>query len=454
VRFVRVTLSFAVGIAGCLAGAQQALATTPHISGPIVSYRCPPAPLFCTRTLKPGVTLTHWRAKMRTGVSQDIYKLSWKLGDPHIQLFAEALNHPTATGSIRLNTISNWAHASAPAGFLAAVNADFFGQGSNWSYGKPSGMLVQDRRIVDFGTGGPAVGYQSAGRMVMGSPLARPTKINLLEGHTATIASFNPSSAGLNSVKGDQVAIKTGSTARVPAGWVGFVVSNASPAFFDNMLQGSAQVNNSTGLKTGETVRGFRFGEGTGTTTTTQLQVANVTICGGYVCTGQIDVPLAAGQVLMITKAGHYAAPGLEHKANSTAHAFTISTDTPRWAGVTDVMGGKPRLVKDGRVQYPLARVNPPMMSSDGWQWDYPHWRPAVAETATRGWLIITGGVRYGDGVYGWNWGKMLVQLGAQNAIGFDNNSSTEMYVPGSGTWTFSPGWERQITEATAVAYH
>jgi hypothetical protein len=47
----------------------------------------------------------------------------------------------------------------------------------------------------------------------------------------------------------------------------------------------------------------------------------------------------------------------------------------------------------------------------------------------------------------------MLVQLGAQNAIGFDNNSSTELYVPGRGTWTFSPGWQREITEATALAY-
>ena len=452
-RVVRVTLSLAVGIAGGLVSAQQALATTPHISGPIVSYKCPPAPLFCTRTLKPGVTLTHWRAKMHSGPSQDIYKLSWKLGDPHVQLHAEALSHPTATGSIQLNTISDWARSGAPSGFLGAINADFFGQGSNWRYGKPSGMLVQDRHIYDFGTGGPAVGYQAAGRMVMGSPLARPTKINLLEGHTATIGAFNPSSAGLDSVKGDQVAIKTGSLARVPTGWVGFVVTNASPNFFGNMLQGSQQVNNSTGLKTGETVRGFRFGEGTGTTTTTQLQVVNSTKCGGYVCTGQIDVPLTAGQALMITKAGRFADADLERKANSTAHAFTISTDTPRWAGVSDVMGGKPRLVKNGKVQYPFAHVNPPMMSSDGWQWDYPHWRPAVADTATRGWLIITGGVRYGDGVTGWNWGKMLVQLGAQNAIGFDNNSSTEMFVPGSGTWTFSPGWQRQITEATALAY-
>jgi hypothetical protein len=454
VRFARVILSLAAGLAACLGLAPQALATTPRISGPIVSYKCPPAPLFCTRTLKPGVTLTHYRATMRSGPTQDIYRLSWNLGDPHVQLLAEPLSHPTSTGSIQLNTISNWAAAAAPAGFLGALNADFFSQGSNWRYGKPSGMLVRGRHIYDFGTGGPAVGYKPAGRMVLGSPIARAVKITLTEGHTATIAAFNPSSTGLSSIKGDQVAVKTGSTARVPSGWVGVVVTNANPGFFADMLRGSEQSANATGLKTGETVRAFRLGEGTGVTTTTQLQVLNTAICGGYVCTGQITVPLAAGQSLLIARSGHFAQSGLVQRANGSAHALTISTDTPRWAGVSDVMGGKPRLVKDGRVSYPAPWVNPPMMSSDGWQWDYAHWRPAVAETATRGWLIITGGVHYGDGVPGWNWGKMLVQLGARNAIGFDNNSSTELYVPGRGTWTFSPGWQRQITEATALAYH
>jgi hypothetical protein len=451
VRFARVTLSFAVGVAGCLALAPQALATTPKVKGPIVSYRCPPAPLFCSRTLKPGVTLTHYRAKMHSGRSQDIYRLSWKLGDPHVRLSAEALSSPTATGSILLNTISNWAGQDAPAGFLGAINADFFSQGGNWRYGKPSGMLVQARHISDFGTGGPAVGYESAGRMVMGSPIARPVKITLTEGETATIAAFNPTSTGLDKIKGDQVAIKTGSSPRVPWGWVGVVVTDARPDFFANMLQGNETVANSSGLKTGETVRGFRLGEGTGVTTTTQLQV--LPACGGYVCHGGARPVLDPGQALMITRSGHFAEAGLEQRATASTHTLTISTDNPRWAGVSDVMGGKPRLVKGGRVSYPAPWVNPPMMSSDGWQWDYPHWRPAVAETATRGWFVITGGVRYGNGVPGWTWGKMLVQLGARNAIGFDNNSSTELYVPHRGTWTFSPGWQRQITEATALAY-
>jgi hypothetical protein len=453
VRFVRVTLSLTVGVAGCLALAPQALATTPRVKGPIVSYRCPPAPLFCSRTLKPGITLTHYRARMHSGRSQDIYRLSWRLGDPHVRLLAEALSQPTAKGSIRLNTISNWSRTGAPAGFLGALNADFFSQGSDWRYGTPSGILVRARHIDDFGTGGPAVGYQAAGRMVMGSPIARPAKITLIEGHTATINTFNPSSAALKLVRGDQVAVKTGASARVPAGWIGVVVTNAKADFFAGMLRGNEHVANSSGLGTGETVRGFRLGEGTGVITTAQLRVLSTATCGGYVCDGQIDVPLAAGQALIIARSGHFSEAGLVQRANASAHALTISTDNPRWAGVSDVMGGKPRLVKDGRVSYPAPWVNPPMMSSDGWQWDYPHWRPAVAETATRGWLIITGGVRYGDGVPGWNWGKMLVQLGARNAIGFDNNSSTELYVPGRGTWTFSPGWQRQITEATALTY-
>jgi hypothetical protein len=462
-RSVRLTLTVSLVGAAALVPAGTAAATIPHISGPIVSYKCPPVPLWCTKTVKagiggwPGVTLTHIRAKMRSGSAQDIYKLSWKLGDPHARLLSEALNPPYANGNIPLGKISNWANSSAPPGFVGALNADFFSEiWRNWgpSLGQPSGMLVRSRRVIDFGSGGSGVGYKPDGEMVMGQPMARPTKITLREGRTATIGAFNPSSTVQSSVKGDQVAIKTGTTARVPTGWVGFVVASAAkPTLFSGMLQGTEQINNSTGLKTGETVRGFRFGEGTGTTTTVGLQFASAAACGGYICRGQIDVPLASGQVLMITKAGHFADADLEQRANSTSHTITITTDTPRWAGVQDVMGGKPRLVKNGQVSYPIPNGNPPMMSSDGWQWRYPHWRPAVAETKTRGWLIITGGVHYGDGVYGWNWGKMLVQLGAQNAMGFDNNSSTELFVPGTGTYTFSPGWERPITEATALSY-
>jgi hypothetical protein len=461
-RSVRLTLTVSLVGAAALYPAGAA-ATTPHISGPIVSYKCPPVPLWCTKKVKagiggwPGVTLTHIRAKMRSGPAQDIYKLSWKLGDPHAQLLAEALNPPNANGNIRLGRISAWAHASAPAGFVGAINADFFGVVSgNWSLGHPSGMLVRSRKVVDFGSGSYDVGYKADGEMVMGQPMARPTKVTLRSGHTATVASYNPSSAALANILGDQVAIKTNRAEpiNVPSGWVGFVVGSvATPSPFEGMLQGSEKVANSTGLHMSETVRAFRFGEGTGTVTTVSPPVSNST-CVTYVCAGGTQVQLQAGQVLMITRAGHFADKDLEPLATGSAHRITVAVDTPRWSAVQDVMGGKPRLVKNGTVSYPIPNGNPPMMSSDGWQWRYPHWRPAVAETKTRGWLIITGGVHYGDGVPGWNWGKMLVQLGAQNAMGFDNNSSTELYVPGTGTYSFSPGWERDITEATALSYH
>ena len=91
-RSVRVSATLAaVGFAG-LFSAQQALAVKPHIGGPIVSYGCPPTPMWCTKTLKPGITLTRWRAKLRSGTTQNIYKISWKLGDPHVSLTAAALN--------------------------------------------------------------------------------------------------------------------------------------------------------------------------------------------------------------------------------------------------------------------------------------------------------------------------------------------------------------------------
>jgi hypothetical protein len=203
-------------------------------------------------------------------------------------------------------------------------------------------------------------------------------------------------------------------------------------------------------------VRGFRFGAGDGVVTMVALPVSNTT-CATYVCAAGTSVQLQPGQALMIANNVHdFAArdliPLAQGKQHSN-HTIKVSVDAAQWAKVQDVMGGKPQLVENGLVTYPKIGFNPPMMSSDGWQWMYQHWRPAIAESRTRGWMIITGGVNYSNGVYGWNWGKMLVQLGAVNAMGFDNNSSTELYVPSTGTWTFSPGWERSITEATALTY-
>lgn len=451
-RFVRVSTALAVaGFAG-LVPAQQASATVPHVRGPIASFKCPPAPLFCTRTLRPGVVLQHLRAKMRSGTTQDIYKVSWPLGSRHVRLGAEAMNRPDGSGNINLGTISDWARQSGASGLLAALNGDFFTSSPrNWNAGHPSGMLVQSRTVVAFGSGGPGVGYEPDGRMVMGNPTAKPAKLLLPNGKTATIQSFDTGSAQLGNTLGDQVIVKTidgsGTQPLIPSGWSGYILGSAqAPTPFPNMLRGTERATNPTGLGRSETVSGFRFGDGAGAVVTESLPIAPATN----------PVTLHPGQALVIAHTNAQrpvAATGLTRLANNS-HVVRITVDAEAWSHVSDVMGGKPQLVKNGRVQYPTAWQDPPMMSGDGWQWDYPHWRPAVAETKTHGWLIITGGIRYGNGVRGWDWGKMLVQLGAENAMGFDNNSSTELFAPGNGTWSFSRGWERPITEATALFYH
>jgi Phosphodiester glycosidase len=453
---IRVTVILALVGAATLSALPAAAATTPRIRGPIVSYRCPPVPLWCSKRLRrgiggwPGVTITHLRAKMRTGPTQDIYRLSWKLGDPHVRLSAQALNPASATGSIRLGTISHWAAGGAPAGFVGAINGDFFAQAwSSWrtNTGTPSGLLVESRRVVHFASGSPGVGYEANGRMVMGMPTAKPAKLLLRGGRTATIGGFDLATSGLDGVKGDQVVVETTRTAPVdvPGEWSGYLVGSATqPAPFATMLRGMKTMANSTGNGRQETVAGFRFGDGGSVVATVTLPIVPVQ---------SSSVQLGPGQVLVIAKQGLFADQDLSILA-ANSQRISVTVDARGWAAVQDVMGGKPQLVQNGKVTYPKAHFDPPVMSSDGWQWEYPHWRPAVAETSTHGWLIITGGVHYRDGVVGWNWGKMLVQLGARNAMGFDNNSSTELDVLRTGRWTFSPGWEREITEATALAYH
>ena len=110
-------------------------------------------------------------------------------------------------------------------------------------------------------------------------------------------------------------------------------------------------------------------------------------------------------------------------------------------------MGGKPQLVNNGTA----IAARPAFV--DPWQWDNPHWRPAVVKTATgQGWLVVAGGNR-GVGIQATTWAKMLVQMGARDAMGFDNNSSTELYRPGVSPIT-AYGYERYIPSATFLSYH
>jgi len=63
----------------------------------------------------------------------------------------------------------------------------------------------------------------------------------------------------------------------------------------------------------------------------------------------------------------------------------------------------------------------------------------------------VTGGA-WGSGVWADTWARMLTQMGAQNALGFDNNSSAELYRPGTAPLT-AFDWERSIPSAVALSY-
>ena len=120
---------------------------TLHGSGPITKLSCAASP--CVKTLrraggKPVVTLTRLHATIRGGSAQNIYQLSWKVGNAHVHLDAEALQPLSPVGAIALAPISRRAR-SGPNGLVGALNGDFFGY-QGWAGGFPSGMLVRHGR--------------------------------------------------------------------------------------------------------------------------------------------------------------------------------------------------------------------------------------------------------------------------------------------------------------------
>jgi len=462
---VRVAAIVCLAMLVACATATPAFATKPRLRGPIKSYSCAPPPYWCTKTLKrgrggwPGITINHLRLHMRRGdgPTQDFYRVRWRLGDPHVHLSVAGLGAIGSSGGIRPHAISQWVAAGgAPAGFAAALNGDFFDVRTN----VPNGVLVHHRHVLELGGQEPAVGFHG-GAMVMGTTRIAPVKLLLPGGDTATVGAFiQPALAPgpqVANLRGDQVAVVDRRTApvTVPSGYLGFVVGDKSTATpFPDMLTGSELLANGSGGHQPETMVSFRFRDTTAADRTLALPITPGA-CAGNVCQPGTQVTLAAGESLLIALSGssHIAAAGLQALAGQPSPAVPVTLDDAGWGKVTDAIGGKPQLVRNGVVTYPTPWFNPPMMSSDGWQWEHQHYRPAVVQTRTgNGWLAITGGP-YEVGVYGWTWGRMLQQLGAENAMGFDNNSSTEIFTLSAGRHTYWHGYQRPIVDATAVSY-
>ncbi len=422
----RIILLLASAVAVFVVSTSSAPATL--LPGPITHLR-----VVSRTTLRPGVIFTHYHATVRGyGRVQQIYRISWATGNTHVTLGSALLGtyHP-ASETVDVHPISS---LGAPAALLAAINGDYSAYTTRTAY-RNSGMLVKNRKIYNFGWGGPGVGYLPAGDFKIGRPRAVAVRLKLPNRLTATIGAF-----GALPAAGDQVGAydTAGTVVTVPKGYAAFTVDST---VFRTMLTGNRTMRNRTGSDRSEPVAAFAFAEPTSAGTTTPLP-----ILGSQPAGAQVTVP-KTGTVLL-AKVGGVAEVGLSALAASANPVVDINGDAQGWSSVSDVMGGKPELVSGG-----VAISSRPTIV-DPWQWTCGGgcWRPALMRTNSgRGSLILIG-ARGGTGLTMLSFARVLRQLGAQQAIGFDNNGSAEMYRPGSRPYT-GYGYERWLPTATTLRY-
>jgi hypothetical protein len=378
-------VAVAAATAVVLAAAPAASAST----GPIQSGLGSPT---SKKTLRPGVTLSVYTVKVLDGGvlrTVKIRKVAWQIGNAHVALQSAILGTSYSDDyAIRLNRISSWYSGTAIGSSLtAAINGDFFAD--DWHHsgaGVPSGLLVHGRTVYSFGWGGPAVGYEPGGDMVMSKPSVRPTSISLPGGSTATVGAFNGLTTNGVTIHADQFAayVTTGAHVTVPSGYVGYVVP--STVLRDSLRGARGGYRFSSGANVSETVAGFRFAVPGITHGTASVPTSQPAQCPTGTCDAGTALTVPSGGVVLLAKAGGTAATGLSARAAAGA-PVNVATDPAGWDTVTDVMGGKPQLVANGRA---IAQ-RPSYV--DSWQWDNAHWRPAIVRADNgQGWMLVAGG--------------------------------------------------------------
>lgn len=410
--------------------------------------------LVSRHRIAPGVVFTHWRARV-SGVAdtQDVYRVAWTLGDSHIGLHSARMGALHPNGTIDIHPISGWAAAAHPRGLVAAMNGDFFDWTSSTT-ARPSGMFVQYRHLVQPGWGGaggaPSVGFGPGGALVFGRPRPLPLRFFLPGGHSATIHGF-----GVAPLKGDQVGVfhRAGQTVTIPTGDTAVILENP----LHHLITGAVTSQNPTGLNVSETVAAF-------TLTGLKATVQTITVPIAPVASTTAVTVGRGDSVLLMTAAGQ-AAAGFRALLAEPTPAVRMTTSDRAWQPVSDVISGKPQVVKDGQ---PLT-TKPAYVTDDQW---YPQqYRPAIATSTTgQGWLIIIGSTHglNGTSLTGVQFGRVLAALGAKNALQLDNRHSSELFlhasasVPSNGLcsggpgacYTIQPHYERSIPEAAYLTYH
>jgi phosphodiester glycosidase len=410
--------------------------------------------LISRKTLKPGLTLTHSRITVR-GVfgAQEVYRLSWKIGNPHVALHSSLLGaYDDSSSWITDHQISHLAASGGPVGMVAAMTGDYSIYKS-WSPTRSvtSGVLVQDRRVFRFGTGSLAVGYKPDGRFTFGHPTVRPMKLEFPGGRSATVGAFNPSPGALaSSIRSDQVAVYTheGQNVTVPAGAVGVALS--SDALATELRGTQTGFKNTKGSNRAETVVAFRITEPTADRRPVSMPIAAPGTCAQRVCQPTESVAVPTGGVVLLARTdttNHVASDGLQAQAALGTPEIDTAIDDSGWGNVTDLTGGKPMLVNAGHA----IQTRPD--SVDPWQWDCGGgcWRPALVRSGDSAWMILIGG-KSGSGLTMPKFADVLAAMGATDALGFDNNNSAELWRPGHRPIT-GYGYERLLPTATSLSY-
>lgn len=383
-----------------------------------------PAAATHSRTLAPGVVLT-WHPQVPvagSAVPAQLVTITWPLGDPRYRMRTVLTGGPVmADGFLRRGRLSEWGATQAHS-LVAAISPDF----ATYLPGRamPSGLEVAGRVIVHLPSAGavaPSVGYTSGGRLVFGTVRAQPIAFQLPGGQTATVEAMNAApktdtQVGAYATAGAKVTIPPGdravilkqspfaSSVRAPVGVATFAASPAAYA-----LHQSEQ----------------------------PVRYLTTPISRPPAGAKQVTVPL--GGAVLIVRSGGSAAAGFDQLLAGPQPQVQVNMTDQAWAGVTDVMGGKPILVKGG-----VAVTAKPATMTD-YQWAATTARIAVGETADgRGVIaMLNGGNHSTTGATAPELAATLLELGVTNAIAFDAGPVPEMYSLRyrNRTCLPSPGW-------------
>jgi Phosphodiester glycosidase len=394
-----------------------------------------------SRTLAAGVVLT-WHPQIAVaGATQplQLVTLTWPLGDARYRMRTVMTGGAIREdGFLSRRRLSAWG-ATQPKSLVAAISPDF----GTYLPGRalPSGLEVAGRVVVHLPAAGvvaPSVGYTRGGRLVFGSVRPEPITFQLPGGQTAVVGAMNAPPK-----TGSQVGayLAAGARVTIPAGDRAVILTHSPFA---------------TSVRAPVGVAGFAGGPAAFALHQSAQPVPYLTTPIRRP-SGAIHVLVPAGGAVLIVRTGGSAAAGFDQLLAQSQPQVRVNVTDQAWAGVTDVMSGKPILVSGG------VAVTAKPLTMTNYQWAATTARIAVGETANGHGVIamLNGGNRSTAGVDATQFASELVGLGVTNAIAFDAGPVPEMYSLRyrNRTCLPSPGWcyrsaKTETTPALASALY